>query len=350
MKTALGKRTFSYIAILITSFVILQLIIYAFIEYRGWKAHPEEPLSEEMEEVVEALALNVILIPVMLVIARWVTRRIMSPISKMSEVASQIATGDFSGRIKTDGMKKDELFSLANVLNAAFDRYDAVVQRLQKFSGDVSHQLRMPITAVRSIGEVVISRERNVAEYQQAIETMLNEMDKLTNIVDQLLQMSRLEAGVLRGQFKPVDMGKAVLTAVQIYSVLCEDKDIKLDVKVEDGLVVKGIESLILEMMGNLIDNASRYTPTSSSIMVGVFKRNTNAVLYVHDNGPGIKTSQAKMIFERFYQSGRENGGRTGLGLSIALDIAVLHGGVLSLVNPDQKGARFECVIPLMKS
>ncbi len=348
MKISLRKRTFVSVTILMVLFIIIQLCIFAFVEYQGWKAHPAEPFFDELEEVFEALALNILLIPAMLILAWWFTRRVMYPVGKISETASRINAGDFSGRIETSGMHEDELSDVAKALNNAFDRYDNAVQRLQRFTGDASHQLRMPITAVKSIGEVAASRDRSAGEYREAIETMLLEMDRLSAVVEQLLQMSRLEAGVLRHQFESVDCASVITASLQIYAVLCEDKNIRLDMKSEAGIMIKGIEPLLSELIGNLIDNAARHTPQGGLIQLGALKRDNQAVIYVHDSGPGIPTDQTDAIFERFYQAPGSDRGKAGLGLALASDIAKVHGGKLVLVNPGQHGARFECTIPVV--
>jgi len=174
---------------------------------------------------------------------------------------------------------------------------------------------------------------------------MLGELDRLTRIVEQLLQLSRLEAGALKARFAPIPLGSVVEQVRQIYQPLAEVRGVELAVATSDARVA-GIEELLVELLGNLVDNALRHTPKRGTVRIEVGAAAGEVRLAVTDSGPGIPDEFAQKIFERFTQVPGSETGTAGLGLALAAQIAAVHGGELKLANPGQPGARFECRLP----
>lgn len=347
MKLRLRSRVFIYLLGLLVFFIVAQALIYAAVEYAGWRTHPGEALREGMEEVLKATSLDLLLLPPLILLAWWISGRVIAPVRTIAATADRIRDGRFTERIETGLMPDDEMAHLADAVNAAFDRYESAVQRLRRFSGDASHQLRTPIAAIRSLGEVALTQPRDPAQYRETVETMLAELERLTRIVDQLLQLSRLESGALRAQFAPVDLADTAEKVKGIYLPLCQERGVALEVRVEPGLRTTGSEELLVELLGNLLDNAIRHSPPGGTIQLKTGRRDSHAVLAVQDDGPGIPTEFAARIFDRFTSVPSGRPGQAGLGLALAADIAAVHGGRLSLVNPGAPRALFECVLPL---
>ena len=347
MKFRLRSRVFLYLLALLFFFIAAQAVIYAIVEYVGWRNNPGEALSEGMHEVLKATSLDLFLLLPLVLLAWWISGRVIAPVRTIAATADRIRAGRFSERIETELMPDDEMHNLADTINAAFNRYEAAVQRLRRFSGDASHQLRTPIAAIRSLGEVALTQPRDPAQYRETVETMLSELERLTRIVDQLLQLSRLESGALRAQFAPVDLAGVAEQVRGIYLPLCQERDVSLDVRAETGLRVAGREELLVELLGNLLDNAIRHAPPGGMVRLRAERRGHAAALAVQDNGPGIPTAFAERIFERFTSVPGGRPGRAGLGLALAADIAAVHDGRLALMNPGAPGALFECVLPL---
>ena len=165
--------------------------------------------------------------------------------------------------------------------------------------------------------------------------------------MEQLLHLSRLDAGALKGRFAPIPLGAVVEQVRQIYEPLAEARGVELAVAAAGGARVAGIEELLVELLGNLVDNALRHVPKGGTIRIDVAADPAGAVcLAVQDSGPGIPDEFAQKIFERFTQMPGGEGGTAGLGLPLAAQIAAVHGGELTLANPGQPGARFECRLP----
>lgn len=346
------SRIYLYLLLLLALFVASQFAIYLGVEIFHWRANPYETLSEGLQEVAEAMGMTLLLLIPWALAAWLISRWMIRPLHAMAAAADRIRTGHWGERIATVSMPDDETKSLAETVNAAFDRYADATRRLERFSGDAAHQLRTPIAAMRNLGEVALSRARTAEEYREALETMLGELDRLTRIVEQLLQLSRLETGTLQGRFVPIPLEPVVEQVRQIYQPLAEARRIALAVETKaERCFTAGIEELLVEMLGNLVDNALRHTPEGGTVRIAGGRLADGGMrLAVVDGGPGIPAEFAQKIFDRFAQVPGGEGGAAGLGLSLAAQIAVVHGGGLRLANPGQPGACFECRLPAAKA
>lgn len=352
MKMTFRSRIFVYLLLLLGLFVVSQAIIYTWVEWAHHRAEPYQSFDKGLEEVVEGVGLTLLLVPFLGVVAWFLSRRMIVPLRAVADTAKRIRAGRWDERIETVTMPDDETRSLAETVNAAFDGYAGAVRRLERFSGDAAHQLRTPIAAMRNLGEVALSRPRTADDYCETLETMLNELDRLTRIVEQLLQLSQLDAGVLKECFAPIPLWSVVEQVRQIYEPLAEARGVDLTVtsSERDGRVAE-IEELLVELLGNLVDNALRHTPKGGTIRIELAANAAGDVrLAVTDSGPGIPAEFANKIFDRFLQVPGSEGGTAGLGLSLAAQIAAVHGGELKLMNPGLAGARFECRFPALPS
>ena len=344
------SRIFLYLLLLLAIFIVSQAAIYLIVEILHWRGNPYEPLREGLEEVVTSVSLMLLLVLPWIGAAWLISRWMIRPLRRMAETARRIRGGQWLERIETATMPDDETRSLAETVNAAFDGYATAMRRLERFSGDAAHQLRTPIAAMRGMGEVALSRSRAAEDYRDVLETMLGELDRLTRIVEQLLQLSRLEAGALRGRFASVSLQAVVEQVQQIYQPLAEARGSRLRVSIgvpEPRL--RGIPELLVELLGNLVDNALRHTPAGGEVSIAAGVLPGGIVrLAVTDSGPGIPVEFAQKIFDRFAQVPGGESGTAGLGLSLAAEIAAVHGGNLVLANPGQPAARFECRLPAL--
>ena len=344
------SRTFLYLLVLLGLFVASQATIYTAVEYAHRVANPYESFGEGIEEVVQGVGLTFLLVPFLAGVAWWLARRITRPLHAVAATAKRIRGGRWHERIETARMPDDETKVLAETVNAAFDGYAGALRRLERFSGDAAHQLRTPIAAMRNLGEVALSRSRTAEEYRETLETMLGELDRLTRIVEQLLQLSRLEAGALKARFAPIPLRSVVEQVRQIYQPLAEARGVELAVAADANVRVAGIEELLVELLGNLADNALRHTPKGGTVRIDVAGTGGAVRFAVTDSGPGIPDEFAQKIFDRFSQVPGGEAGTAGLGLSLAAQIAAVHGGALTLANPGQPGACFECRLPAISA
>ena len=353
MKTPLRLRLFYWLVTLLLLFVALQFVIFVVIEFHAWMQHPEGGLREHFMEAVWGVTCDLGTLPVLVGVAWWISRKMINPIRSVTLAADNICNGHFENRIATDNLPDDEMRHMAATVNAAFDYYRDAVERLRRFSGDASHQLRTPLAAMRSIGEVTLSRERSPEEYRQALANMLEAVQRLTRVTDQLLRLARLERTEVQATFHLVDAGQVARQTAEIFRPLCEEKGIEFRVEVQDGLQVSGHEELLMEMLANLLDNALRVTPGGGTILLQVALSDAGSgqvLLTVADTGPGISPDLTERIFELFAQVPGAKTAGAGLGLAIVAAIAKVHGGSVGLVPMPAHGATFQIRIPVRQA
>ncbi len=347
MKAPLRLQFFYWLLALLGLFILLQTIVYGLVELYGWFQRPGERLSDQLMEVVVGVGWNLLLLPLLMGVAWWISRRMINPIQTMVHSARDILNGRFEARIQTDSMPDDEMRHLALTLNAAFDNYHDAVERLRRFSGDASHQLRTPLATVRSVGEVALSRDRTPDEYRMALAQILDETSRLTKVIEQLLRLARLDQQDVRAAFQPVELEPIVRRVTDTFLPLCQEKSIALRVETVDGIWVAGNPELLMEILANLMDNAIRFTPVGGEILIQLEMASPGqARLTVADTGPGIAPELAGRIFERFSRVPGAALAGTGLGLAIVFEIAQAHGGQAALIPRRFPGAVFCVTLP----
>ncbi len=350
MKTPLRLRLFYWLLVLLLIFVALQFVIFSIIEFRAWLHHPGETLREHMMEAIMGVGWDLTILPLLIGVAWWISRRMILPIRTITLAANNISSGHFEDRISTLNMPDDEMHSMATTINAAFDNYQDAVERLRRFTGDASHQLRTPLAAMRSVGEVTLSQDRPPEEYRQAMAHMLDELRRMSRVTEQLLRLARLERTEVSASFAQVNISHIVNRAAELFEPLCDDKQVTLRIESIEGLQVLGHEDLLIEMLANLLENALRVTPTGGAILLRAeHTSNCEALITVADTGPGIAPDLSKRVFELFARVPGTRQTGAGLGLAIVAAIAKTHGGHAELNQALNSGAVFQVVLPAFK-
>lgn len=317
-------------------------------------AHSEERLWHEFGELLTGIALG---IPVALAVAGFggylLARRALAPVDTMTKQAARISAERLNERLPV-GNPQDELGHLALVLNRSLDRLQAAFDQLRRFTADASHELRTPLTAVRSVGEVALQDQRSPEEYREAIGSMLEEVDRLTRLVDSLLTLSRADAASITLHPSRASLMDLAREAVQLVEVLAEEKKQKLAVSGDSAIQVPADRLILRQGVINLLHNAIKYSPPGATINVRIMKRDgQQAVLEVEDQGPGIPAEYQEKIFERFFRldpaRSREQGG-AGLGLAIADWAVKAHGGSIEMESEEGRGSIFRVVLPVSES
>lgn len=314
-------------------------------------AHSEDGLWHELGESVWVLALG---FPVALGLAGLggyaLARKALAPIDAMTHQTERISADRLNERLPIE-TPEDELGKLAGVFNAMLGRLEASFDQLRRFTADASHELRTPLTAMRSVGEVALQDQRTAAEYKDVIGSMLEEVHRLTRLVDCLLVLSRADAGHIRLQRADVSLLDLAREAKSLVEVLAEEKQQKIILEGNAELVVSADCLILRQAIVNLLDNAIKHSPPKSQILIHVRPgRDSLAILEVVDQGPGIPPEQQQLVFQRFYRTDqartREWGG-AGLGLSIVLWAVKAHGGEIKVESGEKQGSTFRISLPL---
>jgi heavy metal sensor kinase len=308
----------------------------------------EERLRGQLREILVVLVLGLPLVVALAGVGGFVlARRALAPIDRLASDAQRITAERLHERL-TAPNQTDEIGRLTNVINDTFARLEASFDQLRRFTADASHELRTPLAVVRGLGEAAVAQRRSPEDYEEAIGSMLEEIDRMTNLVDTLLRLSRGDADTIRLSRGPVDLGQLAREVAGSLGILAEERDQRLTLDISDGVVVSADRLVLREALTNVLDNAIKYSPAGSTIRIHVDGGPERATLTVADEGAGIAPEHRDRIFDRFYRideaRSREMGG-AGLGLAIAKWAVEANGGQIAL-EPAVIGSVFRISLP----
>ena len=274
-------------------------------------------------------------------------RRALTPIERMTERAETITAERLSDRLPVSN-PDNEMGRLAIVFNATLARLEESFEQMRRFTADVSHELRTPLTAIRSVGEVGLRGRRDEAAYRAIIGSMLEEVDRLAGLVDRLLTLSRAETGVATRSIEPIALKDLADAIVADLAVLAEEKSQQLVIEAHGSPRGVGDRLMLRQALINLVDNAIKFAPPGTAVVIRIVESASHAVIDVVDRGPGIPAAAREHIFDRFFRASSAPADvvGTGLGLSIAKSAVETSGGTLTLEHSDQQGTTFRITLP----
>ena len=312
---------------------------------RGIVSHEkaDEPISDVARRSMIALIVLVILgIGGGYIIAM----KSLKPIKDIEEVARDISqSGDLKKRIKL-GKGNDELHSLANTFDTMFDRLEDSFESEKQFTNDVSHELRTPMAVIMAQCDYALGEEMTQEEYKESIELIRRQGSKMTKMITEMLEFSRIERRSEKYNVEELDFSELVENLCDDLALL-KTKNITLECEVEPGIRVKGNRMLLTRLVSNLVSNAYRYGVKNGRINITLLSNSKNAMLSVKDDGIGIAKDEQEKIFRRFYQTDpSHSSGGTGLGLSMVKEIASFHNGSVCVKSEPGQGSEFLVRIP----
>jgi signal transduction histidine kinase len=259
------------------------------------------------------------------------------PIREITEQATHIVAGTLDQRISAHA-DTEEYRGLVAVLNSMLHRLEAAFQAQRRFTGDVSHELRTPLTALRGEIEVALRTERTPHEYQRVFHSALEEIDRLTTMTEELLLISRAEAGLITPQREPTDVNGLVDASLNRFGGEIAAKQLVVERVPAPGVGQPSLDrELVQQLIDELVENAVKYSEPSGVIRIATAWRTTGLRLTVENSAPGVAMLELPHIFEPFYRadSARSRGTGTGLGLAVAAAVARLHGGEIHAGSRD---------------
>ncbi len=275
------------------------------------------------------------------------TTRALAPIDRISRVAAAVSASNLGQRIDREQMEA-ELGHLAETLNDTFDRLQTAFEQQIRFAADASHELRTPLSVVASQAELALRRERQPAEYRDALRTILEAARCMRTIVEKLLTMARADAGELLLRREPLDLAALVRETAGLMA----DEAERLGIAIELDLATVELRvdrSQLQELVMNLLANAIHYNREGGRVALRLRTRDGVAVLDVSDTGIGIPPEEQALVFNRFHRvdkaRSRDTGG-SGLGLAISRSIAEAHGGRILLESEPGAGTTFRVELP----
>ncbi|GAA2438995.1 hypothetical protein GCM10010191_62890 [Actinomadura vinacea] len=283
-------------------------------------------------------------LPLLACVVWRAVKRALRPVRTMSAELRALSERPGGNRV-TVPQRHDEITELAKSVNLTLERLERLAERNRAWVADASHELRSPLTGLRMQLELALEHPED-EDWPKVAQAALSDADRLQRIIQDLLTMARLEAGVL-GDREPIDLGGLVRAEV---ARRADRARVPIELETDEGVIVSGVGSHLVRLLTNLLDNAERHA--FSWVRVAVGSDGERALLMVADDGPGIPPEERERVFQRFQrlaQGAHRDTGGTGLGLPISRDIAIAHGGSL-FVGDCPAGARLVLRLPLAKT
>jgi len=280
----------------------------------------------------------------------WLMRRSLQPVDEITKRAEGITSTNLSERLPVI-RTGDELERLSVSLNRMIERLDQAFQHINRFSADASHELRTPLTILQLELEGIAQSHRLNPSLTDQIGSALEETDRMSHIVENLLAISRLDAGEVKMDKTRLDLGHLAASTAEQMRLLAEEKLILFRSNVATNIYVEGDRSRLQQVIVNLVANAIKYTQEGGEVEVNVRGDRGTAVLEVSDNGVGISAHALPHLFERFYRADKarsRNSGGAGLGLAIVKAICTAHGAEINVSSKEGHGSRFTVELPLL--
>jgi signal transduction histidine kinase len=295
--------------------------------------------------MLRAMGAGVVIALVVAAAGGWVIgRQTLKPLTRMAEQARHVNEQDPRERLTAPPVD-DELGRLAASFNGLLDRFASALNQQRQFMADASHELRTPVSVVRTATQVTLAKEvRSADEYREALVIIGEQAGRLSRLVDSMFLLSRAEAhGVLlRREFLNLD--DILAESARAFRVLAQQRGVSVTTKGDEEVSFMGDDALLRQMMGNLLDNAIRHAQVNGRVTAALERTNGRVVFRITDDGPGIAPADQNRIFERFVRLGTSDG--AGLGLPIARWIAEAHGGTLQLSGSQPGSTTFIVTLP----
>ena len=284
------------------------------------------------------------------VLSFWLAGRALAPMIELRRSTDAITADHLDKRLPNPN-PSDELGQLTETINAMFNRLERSFAEIRRFTADASHELRTPLTALRAEVEVAIGKTLSPEDSRQLLGGILEELVRMSRLTDQLLTLSRRDAGMEQLTLAHLPLSSLILDVVETLRPLADSRQIGLHLE-DDGMAtiqIKGDEGRLRQVFINLLDNALKYTPSEGKVVVRIEKQGQTVTVVVEDTGIGIASEHLPRVFDRFYRvdkaRSREEGG-TGLGLSIAESIVKAHGGTIELQSTIGRGTVCCVILP----
>jgi heavy metal sensor kinase len=309
-------------------------------------------LEEVDHELGEVRTVLLTAVPIVLLLSGGLgyllARKALAPMERLRRSTKEITAERLDRRLPIIN-PQDELGRLTETFNAMIGRLERSFVEIRRFTADASHDLRTPLTAIRTEVEVSLAKPLNVAEHQQLLGSILEECSRLTRLTDQLLTLAREDARAAHQVQEPVDLASLVGDVAETMRPLAEAKELHLHLQVNGVAWVRGDSARLSEVFFNLLDNGIKYTPKGGEVELKVGQSGSEVTVTVRDTGIGIPAEHLPYVFDRFYRvdkaRSRAEGG-TGLGLSIAQNTIGAHGGRIELTSAPGQGTTCTVSLP----
>jgi heavy metal sensor kinase len=271
----------------------------------------------------------------------------LKPLKKIIKTVRQITAENLKLRIDLPDTK-DEIKRLADTFNEMLAKLDQSFSSQQQFIHDISHELRTPLTILKGELEVTLKKVRPQKEYESILHSSLEEMNKISRIIENLLMLARFDNKDVSFEIKPLDLNQLMQNILDDITILSDQKDIQINFSPEESIILEADEGQLRRAILNVLDNAIKYTTANGKVFVNLKKENNTAEIKISDTGIGMAKEHLPFIFDRFYRvDNSRNTNGFGLGLSIAKSIIKVHRGRIEVESQPNQGTTFIISLPL---
>lgn len=274
----------------------------------------------------------------------WLSSRALAPVKRVTDTARSISAEELARRVEVP-QTGDEMQFLAETLNAMLARIEGSFKRMAQFTADASHELRTPVAIMRTTAEVALRQKRDEDAYRQALREVLEEAERTSSLVDDLLTLARADSATQQLAFSSTNLAETIEMAFAKTKFLAAEKAVAVSLQIaRSDLWMEGNQEALLRLFLVLFDNAVKYTPTGGRVSAGLDLVGGRAVFRIQDSGAGIVAEDLPHIFERFYRADKtrtRTQGGFGLGLAIAKWIADAHDAEIRVDSTAGKGSVF---------
>ncbi len=311
--------------------------------------------SEERDEQL-ARVRNIsflVMIPFMLLgisLSYLLSRKILKPVSNMVETIQRIESGDKFARVNLSS-RADEIDLLGSKFNQLMDSNDKLINSMKDTLDNVAHDIRTPLTRFKTGAEIALSKEASVAELKESLSDAIEGSDRISGILSAIMDTSESESGLMKLHLEKIDLAELIASIVDIYQFSAEEKSIEINFEIENETNIDGDRIRLTQAIGNIIDNAIKYSPEKTNIKISSSKSSDQVSIMIKDQGLGMSEEDLPRIWERLYRvdQGRSTQG-LGIGLSVVKSIIMAHKGEVHCLSQLGQGSEFTISLPVSKS
>ncbi len=281
-------------------------------------------------------------------IVGWImAKKVLSGVEKITETAKKVSKLSLNARVPETG-NEDEFDQLAKTFNQMLNQIEQLITSIKAMGDNIAHDLKSPVTRIRGLAEITMMNNSSIEEYQIMASSTIEESDRLLDMINTMLLISKAESGDSQFVFKKINISKIIDNACELYTALAEKNSIDFQYQTAKDIFINGDKKMFQRAFSNLLDNAFKYTEHGNSIKVMLSNCGKDRTkIEVNDTGIGIEKKEFKNIFNRFYRidPSRSDKG-AGLGLSLSLAIIQEHGGDINVKSHYRFGSQFVITLP----
>jgi signal transduction histidine kinase len=272
--------------------------------------------------------------------------RAFRPIRHLIETVSSVVVGKLETRVPISHTG-DELDELARLFNGMLEKIETLIRGMRASLDNVAHDLRTPMARLRAGAETALQSGQNMDVYREALADCIDESDQILKMLNTLMDISEAETGVMKLDMKAFDLKTIIEETVEVYRCLAEEKDLTIQRTVPSGLSLKADPNRVRQAIGNLLDNAIKYTPAGGKVDLSAHVDGKDTIITVKDTGIGISPEDLPRIWDRLFRGDQSRSSRgLGLGLSLVKAVIEAHGGKVEAVSESGRGSLFAICLP----